>query len=390
MGNDELQNESLTNGYDNTVETFDESLQSPETEKEAETEAETAAGKPGKKSSALLLLLLLILVLAVGVSYYINQRKGPAKAVENYLASIQNLNLDSMSEMIMTNDLSILDTTELRNETYTDFFKTINQNMTFQILKTKIDMAEGTAEVTVRLRYVDGTDIYKDTINAFLRKVLAVALKNETVTAQQKEQYLAQLLIKKTSEAELQYSEEEVTYPLNKVDNQWKIASLDSNTLRIMTADFQTVENDINASLEDPDASDELVSAAPAANENDVITLNCENFSISYTSFRIANDIAGNPCLMFYYDYTNKSATNSSPMVDVALFAYQNGETCDAAIPENSDEAVNRYMSEIKAGETVNVCQVFSLQNMSPVTLEASASFNFDQSTSTQFIQVQQ
>ena len=41
-------------------------------------------------------------------------------------------------------------------------------------------------------------------------------------------------------------------------------------------------------------------------------------------------------------------------------------------------EAVDAFMKEIQPGETVNVCQAFSLNDMSPVTLHASDEFGLD------------
>ena len=65
-------------------------------------------------------------------------------------------------------------------------------------------------------------------------------------------------------------------------------------------------------------------------------------------------------------------------MVDVNLTAYQNDAALEAAIPANSDEAVDAFMKEIQPGESVNVCQAFSLNDMSPVTLHASDAFGLD------------
>ena len=62
-------------------------------------------------------------------------------------------------------------------------------------------------------------------------------------------------------------------------------------------------------------------------------------------------------------------------MVDVSILAYQDGETLDAAIPEDNEEAIDRYMSEIQPGTTVNVCQAYALNSTSDVTLEATEAF---------------
>ena len=82
---------------------------------------------------------------------------------------------------------------------------------------------------------------------------------------------------------------------------------------------------------------------------------------------------------MVYYDYTNNSSSASSAMVDVSLKAYQHGESCEAAIPENNDDAINHFTAEIQPGQTVNVCQAFTLTDESDVTVQAQEAFSFDE-----------
>ena len=48
-------------------------------------------------------------------------------------------------------------------------------------------------------------------------------------------------------------------------------------------------------------------------------------------------------------------------MVDVNLTAYQNDAALEAAIPANSDEAVDAFMKEIQPGETVMYVRLFPL-----------------------------
>lgn len=109
-----------------------------------------------------------------------------------------------------------------------------------------------------------------------------------------------------------------------------------------------------------------------------MIDLSNQRFSIHYTRNVVSTDFGGEPCLLVYYDYTNNGESSSSAMVDVNLTAYQNDAALEAAIPANSDEAVDAFMKEIQPGETVNVCQAFSLNDMSPVTLHASDAFGLD------------
>ena len=69
---------------------------------------------------------------------------------------------------------------------------------------------------------------------------------------------------------------------------------------------------------------------------------------------------------------------------------FRSGSSLEAAIPASSDDAIDAFMKEIQPGETVNVCQAFSLQDMSPVTLTATDAFGLDGGvTATQTLNLQ-
>ena len=122
-------------------------------------------------------------------------------------------------------------------------------------------------------------------------------------------------------------------------------------------------------------------SNAPEASADDTLNLTTEKILRSkYTkTYDHQKTFAGNPCIMVYYDYTNNSSSASSAMVDVSLKAYQHGESCEAAIPENNDDAIDHFTAEIQPGQTVNVCQAFTLTDESDVTVQAQEAFSFDE-----------
>ena len=77
-------------------------------------------------------------------------------------------------------------------------------------------------------------------------------------------------------------------------------------------------------------------------------------------------------------------------MVDVNLQATQNGQTLEAAILAENDTAVNQFMAEVKPGQTVNVCQAFTLKDQSDVTIQAGEAFTIGGGTVTsQILKVQ-
>ena len=62
------------------------------------------------------------------------------------------------------------------------------------------------------------------------------------------------------------FSETDITYPVIKTDSGWKIVSLDDETVKIMSANFKSVEEEINNSLNNMDSEDSSGSSSNASN----------------------------------------------------------------------------------------------------------------------------
>ena len=302
---------------------------------------------------------------------------------------MQKMDFTTMESLLQSSDLSALDNADIRNAAYTDFFTAINQKMTYKITGNRFDIQNGTASVTAHITYVDGTNIYKETITEFLRQIVASAYSGAQLSEEETQEKLASILNEKAKSSEKdEFSEADIIYPLIKTNEGWKIVSLDDATVKIMSANFKSVEDEINNSLNNMD-NDSSSSSSPEATESDTLNLTTDKFTIKYKKHTITKDFAGNPCIMIYYDYTNHSSSASSAMVDVNLKAYQHGEVCDAAIPENNDDAIDHYTAEIQPEQTVTVCQAFTLTDESDVTVQAQEAFSFDEdATASQILKV--
>lgn len=350
--------------------------------------------KGNKKGHAGLIIFILILILAIGggTGFYFYQRQQPRKAVEHFLDSMKKMDFDTMESLIQSSDLTALDNADIRDAAYTDFFSEINKKMTYKITKNRFDIQNGTASVTAHITYIDGTNIYKATITEFLRQIVSNAYAGNQLTEEETQAKLASILSEQAKKVEKDvFSETDITYPVIKTNSGWKIVSLDDETVKIMSANFKSVEEEINNSLNNMDNEDSSGSSsnAPEASADDTLNLTTEKFTIKYTKHTITKDFAGNPCIMVYYDYTNNSSSASSAMVDVSLKAYQHGESCEAAIPENNDDAIDHFTAEIQPGQTVNVCQAFTLTDESDVTVQAQEAFSFDEdATARQILKV--
>lgn len=350
-----------------------------------ELNQEKTPKKKKKKHRAGLIIFILIIILALGGAggYYFYERRQCEYAVKTFLTDMQNMDFDGMSTRLQSSDLSALDDADIRDDAYTEFFQSINQKMSFKITKNDFNLQNGTANVTIRIKYIDGSDIYKETISEFLRQIVATAFSGEELTEEETQQKLAAILKEKSTTVEDKFTESDLTYPVIKTNNGWKIVSLDDETVKIMSANFKNVEDEINNELVAIESGAETSSKESPAADNSTIDMSNDRFTIHYTRHTVVNDFAGHPCLLVYYDYTNNSSEASSAMVDVNLQAYQNGESLSAAIPEANEDAIDLYMAEIEPGKTVNVCQAFSLTDESDVTLQAGEAFSFGGGTTT-------
>lgn len=344
-----------------------------------------------KRIGLILFFIILIGVLACAAAYYLIERQKPAKVVEEFLTDVQEMNFNGMSDLLQSKDLTLLDEADIRDETYFSFFQNINGKMTFKITKNKFSILNGTAKITAHINYIDGSDIYKETITEFLRQIVSSAFSGEDLSEQQIREKLSSLLQQKVETVEDKFSETDIVYSLIQTNEGWKIVSLDEDTVKIMSANFKSVEDEINSSLsnmENGNSSSSGTIAQPSA--DDKIDLETEKFSIHYTNHIIGKDFGGEPCLLVYYDYTNTGDSASSAMIDVNIQAYQNGEICETAIPEENEQEMDNYMTEIQPGNTVRVCQSFSIKDKSDVTLQASESFLFNGGeTTTQLLKLQ-
>ena len=140
-----------------------------------ETEEIKVPKKKKKKTGLIVFLIILILAVAGAAAYYFMERQKPISTTKNYLENVQAMNFDGMKELLQSNDMSALDNADITSTAYTNFFKTINQKMSFEIKKTRFNIQNGTATVTAHIKYIDGSDIYKETITEFLKQIVSTA-----------------------------------------------------------------------------------------------------------------------------------------------------------------------------------------------------------------------
>ncbi len=141
--------------------------------------------------------------------------------------------------------------------------------------------------------------------------------------------------------------------------------------------DVTVTENDSNEVKEEKDEE-------PA--DDGVIDFKGETFKVTYTKHEIGTDWEGNPCLLYYFNFTNNGEEATSAMVTSYFQCFQNGIECESTFTDESNEAMDNYSKDIQPGVTLEVCEVFSLEDTSEVTIEASDWVSFSDKKDTQKI----
>ena len=328
---------------------------------------------PKKKRKRYIIPLTLIIIFASAVTFayqYANALNRPRVAVMSFIATAAELDFDALEGMTQSSDMSALDGTDLMLPVFHDFFLENNRKLTYEVANTRLKIGDGTSQVTVHLKYLDNTEVYRAALSELLRQVVEKDISEDFSGNTEVQQTILSLLKEKSSELEESYIETDVVYNLVKLDNEWKLVALDRETVRAITANCTSVQQEIDR-LQAGGSQDidnrYLEEDANAGSFN----LDTEDYAIAYASHEISTDYAGDPCLLLFYDYTNKSEYPSGALIDVSITVFQHGEACDPAIPAANINETDSFLKEVKPGETLRVCQAFALSDLSDVTVQS-------------------
>lgn len=111
--------------------------------------------------------------------------------------------------------------------------------------------------------------------------------------------------------------------------------------------------------------------------DNGIIDFEASDCTIKYLKHEFATDWDGDPCLLYYFTFTNTSDTNESADSTVILQCFQNGIECNMTQLEEDNTEISRFYKDIQPGTSVDVCAVFKLEDNSEITMEASDFITF-------------
>ena len=342
-----------------------------ESEETSPSDGESEPPRPKRKKRYIIpLILVAIFAVSVAAAYqYANALNRPRIAVADFLDAAAKLDFEKVESMTQSGDMSVLTDADVQLPVFHDFFLKNNQKLTYKVSNTKLNLGAGTSQVTMHLHYLDNTDVYRQALSELLRQVVEHNLSEDISTNTEMQQTILSLLREKSAELDEKFMETDVVYNLIKVDGEWKVVSMDRETLRAISSNCVSIQDEIDrlqsgdsASVENRHLSDETSGS---------FNLDTDDYSISYASHEVSTDYAGNPCLLLYYDYTNKSDYASGALMDVSITVFQHGRECPAAIPAENINETDSYLKSVAPGKSARICQAFALEDLSDVTVQS-------------------
>lgn len=91
---------------------------------------------------------------------------------------------------------------------------------------------------------------------------------------------------------------------------------------------------------------------------------------VTFSNYQLATGLYGSPCVVIYYDYTNKSDKDQSAAGSTFLMELQqNGSRCYHNIISSSGNIpeIEDFYKHIKPNSTLRVAQVFKITDKSPI-----------------------
>lgn len=138
------------------------------------------------------------------------------------------------------------------------------------------------------------------------------------------------------------------------------------------SAPAQTAEQQEKAPSETAEAPAQA--EAPAATDSGDLG----SYHVAIKDAAQATDYEGNPVLIVNFDFTNNSEEATSFMLATNVDAFQDGVELEMAIMMDDNYDGDAQLKDIKPGTTLPVQVAYSLTSQTPVTVEVTELFSFD------------
>lgn len=123
------------------------------------------------------------------------------------------------------------------------------------------------------------------------------------------------------------------------------------------------------------------VSKTPASDTQSGFSFTASDYTMKYLKHEIGQDYKGNPCVLYYFTFTNTGSEATSAMVKTYFTFYQNGVQCESAMSDQVNEEMKNYSKKVMPGTSIDVCTDYVISDRSDVTVEIKELFKDNSGT---------
>ncbi len=214
--------------------------------------------KPRKKKNHTLLIVsivvLILALMAVGVTLFIMNRSnngeaispisapkknedGPEKTVNQFCDAMKAFDLEKMHSLVIEDGEALLDTSDNMAQTFMESLKEWAGKLSYNITDTAINGDK--ADVTVKFKYTDATNLIKNTLAEYMTQAFAMVFDNPSEDELQS--LLGKVFQEQKGKITVGTAEASVVFPCSKTADGWKIDRVSDETLSVLTGNMLKV-----------------------------------------------------------------------------------------------------------------------------------------------------
>lgn len=197
------------------------------------------------------LIIALAVVLAIGLA---GCGTKPETAIDNFFGAVKNFDSESMTKALApstsgdTKELGSMDeylksTDDPMSAPFVDYLKGNAKKITYEITNTKVN--GDAATVTVKCKYVDGTQLFDKIIQDLFAKALSSAFSGKEMTQEEMTKMGADLLKQDIASVKETFVEKTVDIDCVKVDGTWYVKEVNDDLADVVTCNLLTAAKNL-------------------------------------------------------------------------------------------------------------------------------------------------
>lgn len=209
------------------------------------------------------LTLIFCLVSLFGCS----PKPDPKEPVNQFFEAAKTLDYDKMKELVApenSDEIQPKFTGEMANyeSCFADYLKESAAKLEFTI-EEEVEEKDDNATVKVHCKYIDGSQILKETMSEYLVEALDCALKGEKLSEEKTAEMIASMITEKQEAKEETMLEKTIEISCVKIENKWYLSDVNDELKNLIYSNCLTASDEISESLQQvPEESSGSTSSA--------------------------------------------------------------------------------------------------------------------------------